>query len=165
MRVQRSPAGYPVVRLNRDGGGATFMVHRLVAEAFIPNPGNLPVVRHLNDVKTDNRVENLAWGNWTDNMNDLIRNDRHFQVTKTQCSKGHPFSGENLWLYTRKDGGVSRVCKECRRNRSQEDALRVRGKEPPNHGTYRSYNTYRCRCEECKSFMRRKRAEKQKRVE
>lgn len=49
-------------------------LHRVVAEAFIPNPNNLPYVRHLNDDPTDNRVENLAWGTQKDNHEDSVRN-------------------------------------------------------------------------------------------
>ena len=49
-------------------------IHRLVAEAFIPNPHGYPIVRHLDDDPSNNCVENLAWGTQTDNMGDAIRN-------------------------------------------------------------------------------------------
>ena len=42
--------------------------HRIVAEAFIPNPNNLPFVNHINANRKDNRVENLEWCTASDNM-------------------------------------------------------------------------------------------------
>lgn len=45
--------------------GKNRKVHRLVAEAFIPNPNSLPVVRHKDDIKSNNHVDNLCWGHAT----------------------------------------------------------------------------------------------------
>ena len=49
------------VILRRNGKSKRFQVHRLVAEAFIPNPYNLPQVNHINEIQDDNRWFNLEW--------------------------------------------------------------------------------------------------------
>ena len=46
-------------------------VHRLVAEAFLENPLNLPEVDHINHNRGDNRLENLRWVTRKENMNNL----------------------------------------------------------------------------------------------
>ena len=48
-------------------------VHRLVAEAMIPNPKNLPCVRHLDGDPSNNALENLAWGTYVQNEHDKRR--------------------------------------------------------------------------------------------
>jgi hypothetical protein len=69
--------GYLQVSLCLRGVRTTRLVHHLVADAFLPPRGPTDtVVRHLNDDKLDNRVENLARGTYSDNMLDAIRNAR-----------------------------------------------------------------------------------------
>lgn len=51
--------GYKMVRLTINGSKKGYAVHRLVAETFIPNPDNLPIVNHKNGDKTNNNKDNL----------------------------------------------------------------------------------------------------------
>lgn len=52
---------YIRIGLMKNGKRYFFLVHRLVAETFIPNPQNKPYVNHINEIKIDNRVSNLEW--------------------------------------------------------------------------------------------------------
>lgn len=52
---------YRKVSFMLNGKRDTRLLHRIVAEAFLPNPNNYPQVDHINDDPTDNRVENLQW--------------------------------------------------------------------------------------------------------
>ena len=53
--------GYPRVMLSKNGASHGFLVHRLVAIAFIPNPHGYDCVNHKDESRTNNRVENLEW--------------------------------------------------------------------------------------------------------
>lgn len=53
--------GYPAVTLSKDGIGRSYSVHRLVGEAFIPNPDNLPYINHKDETRNNNQVSNLEW--------------------------------------------------------------------------------------------------------
>ena len=53
--------GYKVVTLTKDGKMTNLYVHRIVAEAFLPNPDNLPMVNHKDEDKANNFAENLEW--------------------------------------------------------------------------------------------------------
>ena len=68
--------GYLKVNLYCNGKQKTIDVHRLVTEAFLPNPDNLPQVNHKDEDKTNNRVENLEWCDHKYNMNYGTRNIR-----------------------------------------------------------------------------------------
>lgn len=61
--------GYPQVAFYAKGGKQVPLnIHRLVAEAFIENPDGKPCIDHINGDKTDNRVENLRWCTYEENM-------------------------------------------------------------------------------------------------
>lgn len=62
-------SGYFKVCLCSNGKVKQLYVHRLVAEAFIPNPNNLPEVNHKSEIKSQNNVENLEWCTAKYNMN------------------------------------------------------------------------------------------------
>ena len=73
-------AGYEKVHLSVNGECKTVPIHRLVAQAFIPNPDNKPTVNHKNEIKTDNRAENLEW---------MTNREQNSYGTRTQRATAH----------------------------------------------------------------------------
>ena len=84
LRLQKNQ-GYIKVWLYKNGIGTGLRVHRLVAEAFLPNPDNLPEVNHKDEDKTNNNVDNLEWCNRKYNINYGSRKDK---VRDTKIKNG-----------------------------------------------------------------------------
>jgi len=64
LRTRPNHKGYETVQI----GGKTKLIHRLVAEAFIPNPENLPEINHIDGNKRNNAVSNLEWVSHLENI-------------------------------------------------------------------------------------------------
>lgn len=111
MSPRPNEEGYARAALYRDGRYFHRLVHRLVAEAFIPNPKRLPIVLHGPKGVSDNSVENLSWGTHKENQLDRIRDGTDTRTNKTHCVNGHEYTEETTY-WNPKSG--NRSCKICR---------------------------------------------------
>lgn len=76
LSIGKTGKGYCAVSLCKNGNQKTALVHRLVANAFIPNPQNLPQINHKNEIKSDNSADNLEWCDCKYNNNYGERNKK-----------------------------------------------------------------------------------------
>lgn len=89
LKPQITKTGYYRVELYNKNGSRRFLVHRLVAQAFIPNPENLPHINHKDGCRTNNVVTNLEWcdpaynNSYGDRVNRIVntRSMRIIQLT------------------------------------------------------------------------------------
>lgn len=89
MKPVSDKDGYLSVTFNVDGKAKTFKVHRLVAQAFIPNPNDKPQVNHKDGNKKNNNVDNLEWVTGKENIQHAYKTNLMNQ------------SGENNAMYGR----------------------------------------------------------------
>lgn len=89
----KRPDGYYTVGLSINGKAKSFLIHRLVALTFIPNPDNLPEINHKDENKSNNCVDNLEWCTSKYNCNYGTHNER---VSKTKTGKPIKLTDEEL---------------------------------------------------------------------
>ena len=68
LKTHLNTHGYPVVGLSKNNSKKIFSIHRLIAEAFIPNPENKPHINHKDGIKTNHNINNLEWCTPSENM-------------------------------------------------------------------------------------------------
>lgn len=76
LKARVNNRGYLLVDLYKNGIRHTKLIHRLVAQTYIPNPENKPRVNHIDEVTTSNQVSNLEWTTPIENINHGTRNKR-----------------------------------------------------------------------------------------
>ena len=84
---------YEIIQLSKNKARKSFQIHRLVAEAFIPNPNNYDIINHKDFIRTNNHVENLEWCS------------QKYNVNYSKCNmvgKNHIFDKETYYIYFRK---------------------------------------------------------------
>ena len=92
MKPSSHTGGYLQVQLYKNGKVKSKYIHRLVLEAFVDNPNNLPEVNHLDEDKTNNELSNLEWCTREYNNNHGTRTER---VTQIQSRKVKGVNVEN----------------------------------------------------------------------
>lgn len=102
MRTTLDGDGYPLLRLVLNGERKKYRLHRLLAELFLPpRPSDKHEVRHLDGIRINCWVENLAWGTRAENAADreghgrTSRGERHSQAIRTSSHRARVARGAN----------------------------------------------------------------------
>lgn len=129
LRTAKNECGYlHLVLCDKNRKHNSVKIHRLVAEAFIPNPENKKTVNHKNGIKTDNRIENLEWATYSENLSHKYRVLGYKPERKGKTGKESAYHSSVLCVELNKifdtirqanrflgkkenDGGVSQCCR------------------------------------------------------
>lgn len=145
-KAQYKTQGYSYCKIEYIIGGKSVIkskrVNRLVAETFIPNPLNKPVVCHRNNIKTDNRKDNLYWGTISENTKQavddgLLVNDKGFDDSQSMPVKMYETKTNKLLKIfgsiseAHKETGIDKttISRQCRYHRPVRKEVYFRFKD------------------------------------
>ena len=117
LKPRPTITGYLQVNLCKNGKVKSSYIHRIVAEAFVPNPNNYPEINHLDEDKANNYVKNLEWCTRKYNMNHGTRSERASQAQSKKIRAINIETGEVLTFNSTQEAiskGYFAVSKACR---------------------------------------------------
>lgn len=105
IRKIHDRSGYKTVALFKEGKKESHYVHRLVAEAFVPNPNNHPMVNHKDESRDNNEAENLEWCTHQYNLNYGTSSKRKNKKLSTPVVGIHVESGKKITFPSMMEAG------------------------------------------------------------
>lgn len=106
LKTHKNKYGYMNAAISVNGKTKNFLVHRLIAQSFIPNPENKPYVNHIDGNKTNNDVSNLEWITPKDNAIHAIENKLYKTVNILNTKE----SIEIISLYNKNKFDFEKIC-------------------------------------------------------
>lgn len=134
MKSHMTKDGYISIGLKENGKQKQFRVHRLVAQAFIPNPENKPYINHIDGDRTNNNISNLEWCTQKENVRHSINVLKHWSQSEKQSEASRKTGKMNRKLdfetaeKIRKEyrcGGISSIKLSQKYNLSKPCILRI----------------------------------------
>lgn len=125
LKSSKNRGGYLYVNLCKNGKYKTHKIHRLVSQAFIPNPENKPEINHIDEDKSNNVISNIEWSTRKENNNHGTRNERTSKKQSIPIIATNLKTGESKEFY-----GTSECARQLGLNQSSiTSVLKGRNKQ------------------------------------